>query len=284
MRNVKFLYMKKVLLSVICILPLLTFGQGKKLVWFDEFNYEGHPDPEKWSYENGFVRHREAQYYTKNRYANARVENGNLIITAIKEEPLELIAGGGGGFITQNSGGEFTSASLITENIFEFQTGRLEVRAKVPKGRGVWPAIWTLGTNIGYGPGDSRTYSEIDIMEYVGWNEHSISGCAHFSPRYEGYSDLEGRCRKITVQKPWENFHVYAIDWYDDRIEYHFDDTNYLTLYKKNVKEGFWPFDVSQYLIINLAIGGTWGIERGIDYSIFPAEFRVDYVRYYQWE
>lgn len=268
---------------IILLLPLLAFSQKKNLIWSDEFNYTGHPDPEKWAYEEGFVRHREAQYYTKKRYENAHVADGHLVITAIKEEPLRLVQGGES-FITSNSGGEFTSASLNTENIFEFKTGRVEVRAKVPKGRGVWPAIWTLGNNIGYGPGDSvRTYSEIDIMEYVGWKEDKISGYAHFSPRYTGYHELK-RGDNITVEKPWEDFHIFAIDWYDDRIEYYFNDINYFTLHKKDVQEGYWAFDVPQYLIMNLAIGGGWGNEMGIDHSIFPVEFRVDYVRIYSFE
>lgn len=268
--------MKKLLAFAILLLPVMAFAQQKKLIWSDEFNYTGHPDPKKWRYEEGFVRHREAQYYTKNRSENARVAEGNLIITAVKEEPLRLIKGGPS-FVTSNSGGEFTSASLNTEDLFEFTTGRVEVRAKLPQGRGVWPAIWTLGNNLAWGPGDSsRVYSEIDIMEFVGHDPNTIHANIH--PGYEGGS----RGGKITTEKPWEDFHIYAIEWRKDRIDFYFDDSLYFSYNKKDVPEGKWAYDIPQYLLLNLAIGGSWGGEQGIDLSIFPVEFRVDYVRVYE--
>src|SRR5687768_1881682 len=112
--------MKKLLLLIVLLLPAMAYSQKKKLVWSDEFNYAGHPDPKKWRYEEGFVRHRESQYYTKNRLENAKVVNGNLVITAIKENPNILIRdkkkGGEFKFVTSNSGGNYTSASLNTED------------------------------------------------------------------------------------------------------------------------------------------------------------------------
>jgi beta-glucanase (GH16 family) len=268
--------MKKLFACILLVMPVIAFAQKGKLVWSDEFNYTGHPDPKKWRYEEGFVRHREAQYYTKNRYENAHVEGGHLVIRAIKEEPLRLIQGGTS-FVTSDSGGEFTSASLNTEDIFEFTTGRVEVRAKLPHGRGVWPAIWTLGNNLAWGPGDSsQVYSEIDIMEFVGHDPNSIHANIH--PGYEGGS----RGGKITVEKPWEDFHVYAVEWYKERIDFFFDDKMYFSYNKKDVPEGRWAYNIPQYLLLNLAIGGAWGGEQGIDPTIFPAEFLVDYVRVYE--
>jgi len=267
---------KTIVTIAVLALPVLTMGQTKKLVWSDEFNYEGHPDSSKWRYEEGFVRHREAQYYTKNRYENAKVTGGNLVITAIKEEPLKLIKGGTS-FVTSNSGGEFTSASLNTEDIFEFAHGRIEVRAKLPHGRGVWPAIWTLGNNLAWGPGDSvQTYSEIDIMEFVGHDPNTIHANIH--PGYEGGS----RGGDITYDKPYNDFHIYAVNWYSDRIDFYFDDSLYFSYKKKDVPKGKWAYDTPQYLLINLAVGGAWGGEQGIDLSAFPAQFLIDYVRIYE--
>ncbi|QJB30621.1 glycoside hydrolase family 16 protein [Chitinophaga oryzae] len=268
--------MKKILAGLLLLFPVIVSAQKGKLIWSDEFNTDGLPDPKKWRFEEGFVRHREAQYYTKNRYRNAHVKDGHLVIRAIKEEPLRLIKGGTS-FVTSDSGGEFTSACLNTEDIFEFVTGRVEVRAKLPHGRGVWPAIWTLGNNLAWGPGDSSwVYSEIDIMEFVGHDPNSIHANIH--PGYEGGS----RGGKITVEKPWEDFHVYAVDWKKDRIDFYFDDKLYFSYLRKDVPPGKWAYDTPQYLLLNLAIGGDWGGEQGIDPTVFPADFVIDYVRVYE--
>lgn len=264
------------------IMTLFATGQTKKLIWSDEFNYTGHPDPAKWSYEEGFVRHRESQYYTKNRIENARVSNGNLIIKAQKENPDNLIRRRGQNdntfkFVTQNSGGEYTSASVVSENNFEFTYGRVEVRAKLPHGRGVWPAIWMLGNNLGWGPGDStRVYSEIDIMEFVGHDPGRVHANIH--PGFKG-GDKGG---PISVDKPWEDFHLYAMEWYNDHFDFFYDNTKYFSYYKKDYPAEKWPYDIPHYLIINLAIGGEWGAVQGIDESIFPQEFVIDYVRVYK--
>lgn len=261
---------------------LLVLGcQEKRLIWSDEFNYQGHPDPEKWRYEEGFIRHRESQYYTKNRIENAQVRDGCLIINAIKENPDNLIRKRGENddtfkFVTSNSGGEYTSASLNTEDKFECTYGRIEVRAKIPHGRGVWPAIWMLGNNLGWGPGDSsRTYSEIDIMEFVGHDPGRIHANVH--PGFRG-GDKGG---SIEVEKPWNDFHIYAVDWYPDHMDFYFDDSRYFSYYKEDYPADKWPYDIPHYLIINLAIGGEWGAVKGIDESIFPAEYYIDYVRVY---
>jgi len=235
---------------------------SKKLIWQDEFNYNGYPDQSKWSYEVGFVRNNEPQYYTEKRLKNARVEDGNLIITAYKED---------------YKGANYTSASINTKGKFHFSKGRIEVKAKLPKGKGVWPAIWTLGTNIG--EVGWPECGEIDIMEYWGRNPNSVHANVHTGDY--NHSIGKGRGGKITYEKPWEDFHVFAVEWYDDRLDFFLDGNQYYTCERKGEGIGEWPFIDPQYLLINLAL--TRG-EDSIDDSIFPVEYLVDYVRIYSFE
>ncbi|NDP19557.1 MAG: family 16 glycosylhydrolase [Paludibacter sp.] len=236
----------------------------KKLVWSDEFNYKGLPDSTKWVCEEGMVRNDEKQYYTKNRLENARVENGNLIITARKENYRE---------------GKYTSACLNTQGKHEFTRGRIEVRAQIPHGVGVWPAIWTLGTEFSNSNGKWPACGEIDIMEFVGFDPNKI----HANVHTRDYNWTKGNPRGGTfnVENPSAGFHIYAVDWYKDRMDFFFDDKLYFTCNRKNEGVGEWPFDSPQFLLINLAIGGSWGGQKGIDDKIFPMEYKVDYVRMY---
>ena len=252
---------------LLLILPYIVNCQagGQKtenLIWSDEFEYAGLPDPAKWNYEEGMIRNNEAQYYTRTRLENAKVENGVLTITARKENYREA---------------SYTSASIHTGGLFECKGGRIEVRAKLPEGRGVWPAIWTLGTNIGQA--GWPVCGEIDIMEFVGYEPGFIYANLHTGD----YNHVKGTGRggKITVEKPFEDFHVYAVEWYDDRMDFYFDDMKYYTCLRKGEGVGEWPFDAPQYLILNLAIGGAWGGQKGIDDAIFPVEYKIDYVRIY---
>ena len=148
---------------------------GWRLVWSDEFDYTGLPDPKKWDYEEGFVRNNEAQYYTRARKENARVENGMLVIEGRKEKfPVPQASSGGKG----RQFADYTAASLITLNKADWKFGRIEVRAKLPQGRGVWPAIWMLGSNIrqvGW-----PACGEIDIMEFVGHTPGFVHATVHF--------------------------------------------------------------------------------------------------------
>ncbi len=135
---------------------------GRQLIWNDEFNGKGHPDASKWNYDvggSGFG-NEEAQYYTQNRLENARMENGNLIIEARKEDWER---------------NKYTSARLLTKGKFSFQYGTVEVRAKLPKGRGTWPAIWMMSENMKKWPDDG----ELDIMEHVGFNQGYIHASVH---------------------------------------------------------------------------------------------------------
>ena len=233
------------------------------LVWSDEFEYEGLPDSTKWGYDVGYIANNEKQYYTRSRLDNARVTDGRLVITAIKEDW---------------KGFDYTSGRLVTRGKETWTYGRIEARAKVPTGRGTWAAVWMLGANISeVGWPES---GEIDIMEYVGYDPDNVHGYVHT----EAYNHTIGTDKgsSYTLERPWEEFHVYAVEWYEDRIEFFVDDVNYFTFEKESSDNDVWPFDKPHYLILNLAIGGNWGGQEGIDDSLFPHQFEVDYVRVYQ--
>jgi beta-glucanase (GH16 family) len=226
--------------------------QGWALVFDDEFDVDGAPDPARWGHERGYVRNDEAQYYTSDPN-NARVESGQLVIEARK-----------------GSGGRrYTSASLHTRGRFDLTYGRIEVRAQVPAGIGTWPAIWTLGVTRGWPLG-----GEVDIMEYVGFDPNSIYGSIH--------TQATNLTTPFAIANPAGGFHVYTMDWDADRIIIAVDGASYVTYPNDRTGVGTWPFDAPQYILLSLAIGGTWGGQQGIDDSIFPARLLVDYVRVYQ--
>ncbi|MCW5981275.1 MAG: glycoside hydrolase family 16 protein [Bryobacteraceae bacterium] len=255
------------------LVPVLVFGgvlsaAEWRLVWSDEFDAPGAPDPAKWKYEQGYLRNGESQYYTTGRPENARVENGALVIEA-RKEAYPTAAGGQA---------EYTSASLITDGTAAWRYGRVEVRAKLPTGRGTWPAIWMLGSNIHQV--DWPNCGEIDIMENVGFDPDTIHGNIHT----EAYNHASGTNKgaRIAVARPFESFHVYAIEWFEDRIDFFVDERKYFTYLNEKTGAAAWPFDQPFFLILNVAIGGSWGGQQGIDDSIFPQRMEVDYVRVYQ--
>lgn len=237
---------------------------GWKLVWSDEFDKPGQPDPAKWGYEKGMIRNNEKQFYTDNRRENARVEGGKLVIEARKEKMDR---------------GDFTSASVISKGHGEWTYGRVEVKAKLPAARGTWPAIWMLPSDIGKVPWPMC--GEIDIMEHVGHDAGKIHGTLHSG----AYNHIKGTQRSGTLMIPTfaSDFHVYSMDWSADRIVMHIDGKTYVTIERKpGDKAAEWPFNKPFYLILNLAIGGAWGGQKGIDDAAFPQRMEVDYVRVYQ--
>jgi beta-glucanase (GH16 family) len=267
-------------LAAVAILLLLcatTFAQDKgKLVWSDEFDYTGAPDPKRWTNEVGFIRNRESQFYAAGRLENARVENGRLIIEARKEQ-FAIPPGTRG--VRGRTNASYTSASLTTRRLGEWKHVRIEVRAKLPRGRGVWPAIWLLGTN--YAKVGWPRCGEIDMMEYVGFDTNTIHANIHTGK----YNHMRGTGKGSTlrVASPFDDFHVYVLDWQADRMDFFVDDKRYFTYAKElNAADDVWPFDQPFYLILNLAIGGTWGGEKGVDETIFPQRYEIDYVRVYQ--
>ncbi|MFH1068490.1 MAG: glycoside hydrolase family 16 protein, partial [Candidatus Glassbacteria bacterium] len=245
-------------------------AQERKLIWSDEFDYAGLPDSTRWSYEEGFVRNEELQYYTRARRENVLVENGMLVLTALKEKfknpAYEPSAAGRGAWGRKREFAEYTSASVSTQNKKAWKYGRIEVRAKIPTGLGMWPAIWMLGTNIGRV--GWPMCGEIDIMENVGFNPDTIYGTVHTKKFNHVQRTQKGS--RIGIVRPYDDFHVYAVEWDGHRIDFFVDSAKYFTFENDGTGEEAWPFDREQYLILNIAVGGAWGGAKGMDDSIFP--------------
>ena len=235
-----------------------------KLVWADEFNYTGLPDSTKWNYDVGGDGwgNGEAEYYTLKQLKNARVENGLLIIEAHKDS------------VGNNP---YTSARLVTKGKGDWTYGRIEVKAKLPKGVGTWPAIWMLAsTKKLVWPDDG----EIDIMEHVGYDQGVIHASTH-SKKYNHIIHTQ-KTAVTTIADCSEKFHVYAMEWNKDSICIFVDHLKYFTSTNNHTGKDAWPFNQPFHLLLNLAIGGFWGAAKGIDNSIFPQRMEVDYVRVYQ--
>jgi beta-glucanase (GH16 family) len=245
--------------------PLPAQSPGQKLVWSDEFSNPGLPDSTKWKSDVGGHGwgNNELQYYTGKDTLNAVVRDGVLRMTARMQDKENR---------------NYTSAKLVTRDIKDFQYGRIEVRAKLPAGRGTWPAIWMLGTNskqVGW-----PNCGEIDIMEHVGYNKDSLFGTVHSG----AYNHVKGtqKGKGVFIAEPYTQFHVYAIDWTAEQIDFLLDGQVYYSVTNEHLTEKEWPFNQPFYLILNLAIGGGWGGKMGVDNNIFPAVMEVDYVRVYQ--
>ena len=240
---------------------------GWKLIWSEEFDYTGFPDSTKWSYDTeGNVYqwgNNEAQYYTSGRKENAWVSDGVLRITALKE-PME--------------GRSYTSARLITKGKGDWLYGRFEIRAKLPTGRGTWPAIWMLPTDWEYG--DWPKSGEIDIMENVGYDPDTIVDSSHT----EKYNHAIGTQKNAKIACPdcYKAFQVYALEWEEDEYRLYVDDQLYFTFKNEGTGYEVWPYDKRFHILLNLAIGGNWGGQKGIDDSLFPHVFEIDYVRVYK--
>ncbi len=247
-----------------------------QLVWSDEFNYNGLPDQTKWSYEEGFIRNHEMQYYTQARKKNARVENGMLVIEAKKENfQNSRYQANSNKWQRQRQFATYTAASLTTLNKASWKYGRIEVRAKLPQGKGVWPAIWTLGENclvVGW-----PHCGEIDIMEFFGKKPQEIQANVHYAANNTHFWNG----KKLQVSQPLQDFHIYAIEWYSDRIDFFFNGTRYYRFIIDSAgKNPENPFHQPHYLLINFALGGIWG--GAIDNAILPQKYLIDYVRVYK--
>ena len=253
-----------------------------ELVWSDEFNYKGKPDSTKWNYNYGFRANEEKQYYTDS-LKNARVEKGHLIIEAHKEKVANKDFNnseikGWAEYKTKIDSAQYTSARIKTEGLAAWKYGRIEVSAKLPKGRGMWPAIWMLSENrkeIGW-----PESGEIDIMEHVGYDNDTIHGTIHT----KAYNHIKGtqKGKTIFIDNPNDTFHVFAVEWTPEKIDCILDGLVYNQLENEHKTTDEWPFDQKFYLILNVAVGGMWGGQKGIDNSIFPQQMVVDYVRVFQ--
>jgi beta-glucanase (GH16 family) len=240
---------------------------GWKLIWQDEFDRDGIPDGQRWAYDvggNGWG-NREKQFYTAFRPENARVEGGNLIIEARREKWEDSA---------------YTSARLVTKNKGNWTGGRFEIRAKLPLGRGTWPAIWMLPVNWNLGDGKWPDNGEIDIMEHVGHEPGIVHASTH--SRKNQWRNNSQRTATIPVPGAGTAFHTYALEWDAEEIRIYVDDHHYFTSRKAGGDWTTWPFERDFYLILNLAVGGDWGAVKGIDENSFPQRMEVDYVRVYQ--
>jgi beta-glucanase (GH16 family) len=236
---------------------------GYTLVWDDEFDSQ-YINPDKWSWEiNGDGGgNNELQYYTA-LPTNSYIENGKLIIKAIHEN-------------YQNR--EYTSARLRTKNKGDWLYGRIEVSAKIPIGIGTWPAIWMLPTDWTYGGWPAS--GEIDVMEHVGYDPNVIHGSIHT----QAYNHTIGtqKTAQLKIPTATTQFHLYAIEWFADHIDFYIDSYKYFTFNNENKGWQYWPFDKRFHLILNLAVGGNWGGVQGVDINAFPAQMEIDYVRVYK--
>jgi len=251
--------MKQLVKIFLAILLFTSCGKSSKLIFEDNFdkktlnenywNYDvgnGCPDLCGWG-------NNERQIYTKE---NVKVVNGNLIITATKKGSL------------------YQSGKIHTKKKVEFQYGTVEVRAKLPIGYGLWPAIWMLGNDI-----DTNTWpacGEIDIMEYVGKKPNTIHTSLHTPASYGNTINT----KKTINNQIEEGFHTYKTIWSKESIAFYIDNQKVYTFSPDEKNEKTWPFNKPFYLILNLAIGGNFGGPK-VDDTIFPQEFIIDYVKAY---
>ena len=239
---------------------LASCGHTSSKLVFEE-NFDGTELNEMyWNYELGDGcpnlcgwGNNERQHYTKD---NAVVDNGHLIISATK------------------NGSNYNSSRITTKGKMEFQYGRVEVRAKLPKGQGIWPAIWMLGNDI-----DQVNWpncGEIDIMEYVGKQPGVIYTSLHTPSSYGATINS----KQTHIPQVENDFHVYRTDWTADSITFYIDNEEVYTFKPKVKDSSTWPFVKPFYLIMNMAVGGHFGGPE-VDDSIFPQDFIIDYIRVY---
>ena len=228
--------------------------------WSEEFDISGLPDANKWSYDIGGHGwgNNELQYYTDG--LNVSVIGGILKIIAKKEN---------------YSGKQYTSARMVTKNKADWLYGRVEVRAKLPKGRGTWPAIWMLPTENTYGIWPNS--GEIDIMEHVGFDLNNV----HFTLHANSFYGANGKGEARVIPTATDDFHIYRLDWTSYGIRGYFDNEKVFEYINPGAGFVSWPYDKKFHLLLNIAVGGSWGGAQGVDDTIFPATMEIDYVRYY---
>lgn len=236
----------------------------KNLVMQDEFDNDGAPNTDLWSYnigtgQNGWGNN-ELQYYTS-RPKNVTIQSGYLIITAHKES---------------FNGSPYTSARLLTQGKFEQAYGRFETRIRLPWGQGLWPAFWMLGADIETNPWPGA--GEIDIMEFRGQHPSTVLGTVH-GP---GYSAGQSISKSYTLSNDRfdTGFHVFGIEWGPEYVNFYVDDVLYNQITPADVP-GEWVFNKPFYILLNLAVGGSF-VGSPNDETVFPQTMLVDYVRVYK--
>jgi beta-glucanase (GH16 family) len=253
---------------------------GMQLTWSDEFNTNGKPDPKNWSYENGFVRNQELQWYKPD---NVNCVNGVLLIEARKENyPNPNYKNGSGDWRSNRRSVDYTSASIRTKDLRQWTFGRFEIRARIDTSTGSWPAIWTLGANGRWPLG-----GEIDIMEFyrpkgvptilanIAWGRNDNGGPV--------WNTKMIALAEFTKSDPaWvKKFHTWRMDWTKDSIKLYLDDQllNTNAVRETLNPDSSNPFLQPHYLLLNLAIGANGGNPSN---TVFPIKYEVDYVRHYR--
>jgi len=282
--NFCFMLPDKMMKTVLLISGIMLHGlfagaqniKGYKLVWSDEFSQDGRPDSSNWTYEKGFVRNQEFQWYQPE---NANCSNGLLIIEAKKEEkPNPNYTAGSDDWRKNRPHSQYTSACLLTRGLKSWQYGRFEMRARIDINDGLWPAWWTLGVNRRW-PGNG----EIDIMEYYRKKLLANIACLGKDRKAEWFSN------RFSIDSlggaAWSaKFHIWRMDWTEKEIALYLDDhlLNKVPLDSLSNKDGtgFNPFKQPHYMLLNLAIGGQNGGDPS--QTVFPKRMEVDYVRVYQ--
>jgi len=254
-----------IILFFVGLLPHAHAQTAMELIWSDEFDQGGMPDTSKWAYDVGGHGwgNQELQYYTQADPGNVQIKGGYLTITARQEK---------------RGDNPYTSAKLVTRGKADWQYGRIVVSARLPEGKGTWPAIWMLPAveELNW-PKDG----EIDIMEHVGYEPGVVHGTVHT----DAYNHTKGTQVGQQVEIPDYNevFHEYAVEWAPDQIRWYVDGEQYHS-FDNEGNQAAWPFDKPFYLILNVAVGGEWGGKKGIDGNIWPQSLEVDYVRVYKME
>lgn len=244
----------------------LRVPDGYALVWSDEFATPGLPDAAKWVYDTGMNKqgwhNRELQYYGRERAENSVVRDGRLVITARRER----LSGA-----ADWSGQNYTSARLITAGKADWTYGFFEIRAKLPCGRGTWPAIWMLGSTGTWPAG-----GELDIMEQTGKEPAKVFSTVHTTSG----SGANGKGADTQVPDACTAFHDYQMLWTRDSVTFGIDGKVHYVYRNAGTGAAQWPFDAPQFLILNIAIGGDLG--GPVDDAIFPVQMEIEHVRVYQ--
>ena len=233
------------------------------LVWSDEFNGPD-IDGNKWVYDvqrPGWVNN-ELQNYTNNRRENARIENGALVIEARRD---------------WFNGYEYSSARLKTQGRASWRYGKVEARIQLPGGRGTWPAFWMMPDDMHRG---WPACGEIDIMEEVGFDQDRIHATTH--AQAYNWQSAQQRTASTVVPGVTSGFHTYTLEWSPTQIDMFVDGNHYYSSTDPNWGDDGWPFNKPFHIILNLAVGGSWGGQQGVDPNIWPRRMLVDWVRVYQ--
>jgi len=252
----------------------INVPDGYKLVWSDEFNTDGIPDPKNWNYEKGFVRNNELQWYQSN---NATVKSGVLVIEGRKEQVTNTnYVAGSADWRTNRQYAQYTSTSMTTSGLQSWQYGRFEMRARIPTSTGMWPAWWALGVS-----GEWPASGEIDMMEYYKGNVLANVACGT-ATRWTAKWDSTAKAISSLGANWSSNFHIWRMDWDDQNINLYLDDVlmNGVPLSTMLNADGTSPFKQKIYMILNLALGGDNGGDPSA--TTFPVQYEVDYVRVFQ--